>query len=84
MTNIFFPEAPMYWAIILPALGLILFFASRYKSTLRDRAFKKEAEGLLNALDAERRKHATLYSVHREIERRRVSNDSGEKNQTLR
>jgi len=84
MTNIFIPEAPLYWATLLPLLGLIFFFVYRYKLTLRDRAFKKEAEELLDALDAERRRHATLYSVRREIERRRVFDDSGEKHQTLR
>lgn len=84
MINFSLPEAPIYWAALLPVLGLILFSASRCKSTLRDRAFKKEAKELLDALDAERRKHITLYSVHREIERRRVFDDSSEKNQTLR
>lgn len=84
MTNIFIPEALVYWAALLPLLALIFFFAYTYKLALRDRAFQKEAEELLDALDAERRKHIALYSVHREIEQRRVFDDSGEKNQMLR
>ena len=65
MTNIFILEAPVYWATLIPLLGLIFFFAHRYKLTLRDRAFKKEAEELLDALDAERRRHATRFRASR-------------------
>lgn len=84
MTNIFIPEASLYWTTLAPLLVLFFFFAQRYKLTLRDRAFKKEAEELLDALDAERRRHATLYSVRCEIERRRVFDESDEKNQLPR
>ncbi|ASU39202.1 hypothetical protein hmeg3_13505 [Herbaspirillum sp. meg3] len=84
MLNFSLPAATIYWATLLPALGLIFFFASRYKLMQRDRAFKKNAEELLDALDAERRKHVKMHSVHREIERRKVFDDAVEKNQTLR
>ena len=72
MIEIFVHKLPVFLGLFFSACGLVCFFAFRHASDKRDEAFKREAEKLLDALDAERRKHAKMYSVHGEIERRNV------------
>lgn len=76
MIELLLQKLPVYLGFFLLAAGLAAFFAVRRTADKRDAAFKREAMKLLDALDAERRRHAKMYSVHREIERRNVFEDS--------
>lgn len=63
-------KIPTYLGLLVPVSGFACFLAFRRASSKRDEEFKRNAEKLLDVLDAERRRHAKMYSVHREIERR--------------
>ena len=79
MIDFLLHKLPGYLGFLLLAGGLAVFYVFRYASDKRgkrDQAFKREAVKLLDALDAERRRHAKMYSVHHEIERRNIFDDS--------
>lgn len=76
MLEILLQPLPTYLGLLLPVAGLVSFFAFKCHSEKRDRAFRKEAETILDALDAERKRHIKKYSVHQEIERRNKFDES--------
>jgi|GEM_PF-6439533 len=76
MIELLLQKLPVYLGFFLLAAGLAGLFAFRRSADKRDEAFKREAVKLLDALDAERRRHTKMYSIHREIERRNVFDDS--------
>lgn len=76
MIEILLQPGTTYLGLLLPGFGLVSFFAFKYISEKRDSAFRKEAETILDALDAERIRHIKRYSVHQEIERRNKFDES--------
>lgn len=78
MLEILLLKLPFYAGFAFLAGGFACFFGCRYASSKRDKIFKREAEKLLDAQDAERRRHTEMYSAHREIERRNIFDSSSE------
>lgn len=76
MIDFLLQKLPVYLGCLWLAVGLAWFFTFRYASGKRDKAFRQEAEKILDALDEDRRRHAKMYSTHREIERRNVFDNS--------